>query len=832
LAVYERALGPDHPDVAVALNNLALLYDAQGRHAETEPLYKRALVIKEKALGTDHPKVALALNNLALLYHTQGRFAEAEPLYQRSLALREKALGPDHPDVTQSLINLASLYYHQGRYAEAEPLYKRALAISEKALGPDRTSGTILNNLASLYYHQGRYAEAEPLYKRTLAISERALGPDHPVVAVYLNNLAALALGQRDWAQAADYWRRAAQIIERRSERGLAGSDGGSAKGEVMRKSRYFSGHIKMTYRLASQGPDRARLGKEMFETAQWAQASDAASSLTQMAARSFKGDTALAGLVRERQDLVTEWEVKDKQLIAAKSQLPARRSPDVEKVLSDRLAAIDARLKVIDARFARDFLEYASLTRPKPASVTEVQTLLQPNEALVLFLDTPDFTQAPEETFIWVVTKTDTRWVQSELGSEALRREVAALRCGLDATSWWRDTACAGLTGTSYTEADYAGGKPLPFDLVRAHALYTGLLGDAEGLIKGKHLLFVPAGALTTLPFQVLVTKPPVSNDPASAAWLIRDHAITVLPSVGSLAALRRTAKPSAATKPMIGFGNPLLEGNQSHPRDGTYYKELADKARSQIGCAPTPEQRTASLRALSRSFTPTAQTAGIADLTQLKVQTPLPETADELCTVARSLGADTGEIRIGKRATETEIKRLSTSGDLAHYRILHFATHGVLAGQLQGTREPGLILTPPATATTEDDGYLSASEIAALKLDAEWVILSACNTAGGAGQSEAAESLSGLARMFFYAGARALLVSHWEVDSIATVKLITTAIGALAKDKSLGRAEALRRAMLFLIDDTSRPPNWVPASHPSVWAPFVVVGEGGGGR
>jgi len=305
------------------------------------------------------------------------------------------------------------------------------------------------------------------------------------------------------------------------------------------------------------------------------------------------------------------------------------------------------------------------------------------------------------------------------------------------------------------------------------------GLLDDAENLIGGKHLLIVPSGALTKLPFQVLVTKPPVSNSPASAAWLIRDHSITVLPSVASLAALRRTAKPSTATKPMIGFGNPLLDGDQMHPRDGAYYKELADLARSQIACAATPEQRTASLRALSRSFTPVAQIAGIADLAELKRQTPLPETADELCAVARSLGADTGEIRIGKRATETEIKRLSASGDLARYRILHFATHGVLAGQLQGTREPGLILTPPPTATAEDDGYLSGSEIAALKLDAEWVILSACNTAGGAAQGEAAEALSGLARVFFYAGARALLVSHWEVDSAATVKLITSAIG-----------------------------------------------------
>jgi CHAT domain-containing protein len=138
---------------------------------------------------------------------------------------------------------------------------------------------------------------------------------------------------------------------------------------------------------------------------------------------------------------------------------------------------------------------------------------------------------------------------------------------------------------------------------------------------------------------------------------------------------------------------------------------------------------------------------------------------------------------------------------------------------------------MSPPTIATVDDDGYLSGSEIAGLKLDADWVILSACNTAGGASTANA-EALSGLARAFFYAGARALLVSHWEVDSDATVKLVTISIGTITQDKTLGRAEALRRAMLAVMADTTRPKDWVPAWHPSVWAPFVVVGEGGPGR
>jgi CHAT domain-containing protein len=362
-------------------------------------------------------------------------------------------------------------------------------------------------------------------------------------------------------------------------------------------------------------------------------------------------------------------------------------------------------------------------------------------------------------------VTTSQVRWLRSELGTAGLKREVGALRCGLDTTAWDGEGAvrCAGLLqlppGTAPRE-----GEPLPFDAARAHALYAALLGEARELINGKHLLVVPSGALTTLPFQVLVTEAPASPDLAKARWLVRDHAVTVLPSAASLLSLRRTGRPSAAAKAMLGFANPLLDGNQNDPEDGAWYKEQAERARAETGCATTRKHRTAARRAIGRSARPVPQVAGLANLAHLKVQTPLPETANEVCEVARALGADVSEMRIGARATETEIKRLSAAGELARYRILHFATHGVLAGQLSGTREPGLILTPPATATPEDDGYLSGSDIAGLKLDADWVILSACNTAGGAGRGEAAEALSGLARVFFYAGARALLVSHWE--------------------------------------------------------------------
>ena len=192
VAIFEKALGPDHPSTATSLNNLAALYSSRGRYGEAESLYQRALAICERALGPDHANTAGSLiNNLGGLYRSQGRYGEAEPLYQRALAIREKALGPDHPDTATSLNNLAAIYDDQGRYAEAEPLYQRALGIDEKALGLDHPGTAIeINNLALLYYIQGRYGEAEPLYQRALAIKEKALGPDHPSTVLTVRNYA------------------------------------------------------------------------------------------------------------------------------------------------------------------------------------------------------------------------------------------------------------------------------------------------------------------------------------------------------------------------------------------------------------------------------------------------------------------------------------------------------------------------------------------------------------------------------------------------------------------------------------------------------------------
>jgi len=219
-----------------------------------------------------------------------------------------------------------------------------------------------------------------------------------------------------------------------------------------------------------------------------------------------------------------------------------------------------------------------------------------------------------------------------------------------------------------------------------------------------------------------------------------------------------------------------------------------------------------------------------GFADVELIRSQVPLPETAAELCTVARSLGAQDGAVHLGDKASETTIKALSANGSLSQARVVHFATHGLIASEtsivIGSKAEPALVFTPPSTPSEQDDGLLTASEVAQLKLDADWVVLSACNTAAGGSEEANAQALSGLARAFFYAGARALLVSHWAVESEATVSLITRTFDQLKADAQAGRSEALRRSMLALIASGGR------NAHPAAWAPFVLVGEGGAGR
>jgi tetratricopeptide (TPR) repeat protein len=214
LAIGENSYGPDHPNLAVRLNNLALLLFRMNRLAEAEPLYRRALAIDENSYGPDHPNLGTRLNNLAQLLQDTDRLAEAEPLMQRALAIDEKNFGPNHPGVAIDLNNLAVLLKVTDRHAEAEPLIRRALAVLEKSVKRDHPDvASALNNLATLLQDTNRFAEAEPLMRRALAIDERSYGPDHRNVAIRLNNLSQLLQATNRLAEAEPLMRRALAIL-------------------------------------------------------------------------------------------------------------------------------------------------------------------------------------------------------------------------------------------------------------------------------------------------------------------------------------------------------------------------------------------------------------------------------------------------------------------------------------------------------------------------------------------------------------------------------------------------------------------------------------------
>ena len=275
-------------------------------------------------------------------------------------------------------------------------------------------------------------------------------------------------------------------------------------------------------------------------------------------------------------------------------------------------------------------------------------------------------------------------------------------------------------------------------------------------------------------------------------------------LPSVESLEGLRRRAQPTANRKPVIGFANPLPSPTFVAPKDA-----------KPTSAVPLMFRGTRVSRGLPATI---GETRDVSALRRFLAGHILESSEAELIEVAQLVGADPNDLYVGSRATETALK----NAKLSSYRIVYFATHGYIAGTFSKS-EPSLALTVPDQPNDFDDGLLTASEIALLPLDADWVVLSACDTASGEGKG--AEGLSGLARAFFHAGARALLVSNFSLDDISAKEIMKQTFLALQQDQNLKKSEALRRAMLNQISRaSSKDRQW--DSYPGRWAAFEVIG------
>jgi CHAT domain-containing protein len=327
------------------------------------------------------------------------------------------------------------------------------------------------------------------------------------------------------------------------------------------------------------------------------------------------------------------------------------------------------------------------------------------------------------------------------------------------------------------------ADGNPPAFDAAAAEALYAALFGKLAPRLDGARALVVsPTGSLLSVPFALLIAGHADPASLATAPFLVRRVTIAHVPAAANFVSLRRAAGGSRASKPWFGFG----------------------------------EFRPVTLRQAAASFPGTACADSARDLAGLP---PLPGTRLELEAARKLLDASPDAQLLGPAFTVPQVRQVA----LADYRILHFAAHALLPTDLRCQDAPAIITSPPADARDAGEAMLTAPVAQTLHLDADAVILSACNTGGPGGA--AGESLSGLARSFFYAGARSLLVTHWEVNDRYTAYLVAVILGNYKGGP--GMAEAVAAAERKLLEQATGPDAW--QAHPFFWAPMALIGEGG---
>lgn len=866
VAVAQNAFGADSIDYGKAIFRHAFTLEEESNYREAEQLFRETLAIRTRLLGERHPDTLRALNALGDDLNDQGRWVESDALLREASRLRSETLGPRHPDTLQSLYFLAINLIDQQRFSEAESIARTVYDARKATLGPtDNLTISIASTLAHALDHLERFAESTAL-KETI-LRHRATAGDADGVLSAKNDLAFTLgfAGQHSRAESLNREVLSARLADPGSRPGDIGRSHGNlgdmlrisdrlkeasghyrsalelsrkAYGDLHSYTLYYAGKLVTsmlseqdgasleTARFALAGfrarraavtdkPDAesqherevvteadqflnlanalwmspgssgsARMRDEAFAAIQDADSGAASQAVAKMAARlaAEAKDDALGKLVRQRQDLSDEWAEADQRLGEALAKSSATDFSETAQ-LAERRSAIAQELADLDRAIAGRFPDYHSLVRPNPLTIASTQAMLSSDEGILLV--------APSKfgTHVFAISRSKVAWARSAWTQDQIAAATAKLR---------RD-----LVEPVTTRAD---GYP-SFDRSTAFALYSTLIKPVGAVLRGKKHLFVASqGSLSSLPFSILVTdKPEGLDDDAQALrstkWFADEHALIQLPSIQTLNLLRniklKSVGHSAPSGTFAGFGDPVLAGP-----------------------ALTRGKQTARGTSFAAMFNAGASPDGkaIIEPEKLRALPSLPGTGTELRSMRIALGAPESSLWLRERATESALKK----ADLTSVSVLAIATHGLLAGEISGESEPGLVLTPPNRSNLLDDGYLSASDVAQLRLSADWVILSACNTAAGDGKN-GASGLSGLARAFFYAGARNLLVSHWPVrDDVAadlTVDMLTRQMKG-GQSKAVAMQQAMREVRLDQSDLTR--------AHPLSWAPFVVVGDG----
>ncbi|MBX3454882.1 CHAT domain-containing protein [Ferrovibrio sp.] len=758
----------------------------QGRMGDAEVVTRRALISVQQQFGQNSFYVAHVLQRLANILIEQGRLADAEALANRSQQIAQS-------NSTQSTGGLfANLYAAQGRWREAAERYD---AVRKLRSAEDFEAFASNNpNYALVMVKAGRAAEVLRRLEHLLDTNRQLLGDKHAETAE-TRGLLAMALveaGQTD--RALSEFAAAIPILTQAS-RAAESDDGQSARD--MRQRAIIEAYIDLLMRRHGAGqplPSGIDAVAESFRLAEAARGRDVQRALAASATRAAAGNPALADLVRNLQDAEKQIAALNAALANAISARADGQNPNTTADLRRRIDGLRDMRGGLAARLEREFPDFAALLNPKPADVAAMRKALRPGETLVSFY------VGDKATYIWAIgSNGSTSFHMSPLGRIELASLVSKLRTSLE------------------PNADSVAGIPA-FDTAIAHRLYAELLAPLGAPVStAQHLLTVPHGPLGQLPLGLLITEatPMPSSSPGNQAftgyrglpWLIRKMAVTQLPAAASLGTLRALPPGAPDRQAFIGYGDPWFNNQQASEAASS---QLAMRgAKLKLRSAPSNVKAT-DANAVSLN-------AGIS----LKDLPRLPETADEVRNIAGVLLADAGSgSRLGKQASRSAVK----AADLSHQRVIMFATHGLIPGELEGLDQPALALSAPDVTGQPDDGLLTAADILGLKLNADWVVLSACNTAAGSGAGS--EAISGLGRAFFYAGTRALLVSNWPVETTSAAALTTELFRRQAGEPGLSRAEALRQAMLNLIDKGGNAD--FSYAHPIFWAPFSLVGDG----
>ena len=538
-----------------------------------------------------------------------------------------------------------------------------------------------------------------------------------------------------------------------------------------------FQTYLQLLSKTASQNPKDA---ETIFELADYLNASSVQQALSDAAVRSGIDVPGLSDIIRKEQDAKGEMTSLLSYLSGQSGEGDARRiTPQVVEQMRVRLRELEAQRRTYKEDIAKRFPDYFQLIQPRSPAPSDIAQQLKPDEIFVSVLPMDG------ETFVWGLNaQGEIHFHRWSLGDKQINALVDRVRQTLDVAGY--------------------GNQAPAFDAAGSHQIYNGVLGPLEKMLAGKkHLILATSGPLAKLPLAVLVRTPYPPK--AAPHFLIQDMAVSHVPTASGWLALKRFGKVPVTSRPLVAWGDPVFEAKQLavNTTDSAQVR-AAQAVRSVL------EPRTLPQGGLE---------TGVMNFVDYAQLAPLPETRDEVLKLAQIMDSlPDQDLFLGAKATRNSVLQHSHSGQLAQKQVVVFATHGLLAGDLPNLNQPALAMA--VTSNPADSPLLTLEDVLSLKLNADWVVLSACNTAGADGKAQ--EALSGLARGFFYAGSRSLLVTHWSVESESAMLLTTRTFEAYKTHPDMRRAEALRQAMLQTMKDKR-------FAHPAFWAPYALVGEGG---